>query len=323
MTTSQVRRQLRSERAQVLVATALALGVLLAMGVVGVDLGRLALTATEVQTVADIAATAGAMALLNDDNPVSNAQHVVHRNLVDGKRATISGDDLELGHYSWESRAFMPGGSPTDAVRATAHATVTNLVAGIWGDFTTTVTKTATAAFSGTSSQTVSLPIVVGECHFSAFETSHACSDLPTLTQVPSLPDNSGWTSLSDDPARTSETKDYLPEKCGGEGLPPPAVQVGQLINVSGGQQASVLKIIDSCLKQGQDTYVIPIVPCPMYNQNMKVLGFATIVINSVKTTGKGQEGYKHISLSSICNAQAPGPPGGSDFGTSSVALVQ
>lgn len=293
------------------------------MGVVGVDLGRLALTATEVQTVADIAATAGAMALLNDENPVANAQHVVHRNLVDGKRATISGDDLELGHYSWESRAFVPGGLPTDAVRATAHATVSNLVAGIWGDYRTTVTKTATAAFSGTASQNVSLPIVVGECHFSAFNSSHSCSDLPTLEQVPSIADNSGWTSLSEESASTSETKEYLPEQCGGGGLPPPPLHAGQFINVSGGQQASVLKIIENCLKRGVDTYVIPIVSCPVYNQNMQVLGFATIVVESVKTTGKGKEGYKHISLTSICNAQAPGPPGGTDFGTSSVALVQ
>jgi hypothetical protein len=63
----------------------------------------------------------------------------------------------------------------------------------------------------------------------------------------------------------------------------------------------------------------VPIVPCGQFNQSMEVLGFATIIVTGVTTTGSP----KGISLSAICNSDDPGPPGGESFGTSVVTLVR
>ena len=73
-----------------------AMAAFLALAAVGVDLGRLAFTATEVQTVADVAATAGARTLLlnsvtgTSSNAVTAAQLAAAQNQIDGRAATVA-----------------------------------------------------------------------------------------------------------------------------------------------------------------------------------------------------------------------------------------
>ena len=317
-----MRKAFDNERGMTMVFTAVAMSAFLAFTVVGVDLARLALTATEVQTVADAAATAGARALVDNNNAVSQAQRVVAQNTVDGKTASIAAQDVQVGHYDFATGTFVPSLPPYNGVRATGRTTVENFVAGVLGSPATTVTKTATAAFGGLGSALPPLPIVVGECHFQQFQRSLSCSSLPSLTQVPDEGDNSGWTSLSNtDSASTSAIKDYLDRSCGGLGLPPPTLHVGDYIKVTGGQNASVLAAIDTCVLLGKRTYVIPIVPCgsaDQYNQSMQIVGFATITIDSVNATGR----KKGLNLSAICKAES-GPGTGGLFGTTAVAMVQ
>src|SRR5262245_22083282 len=93
-------RQRRSvrERGGYLAFTGMALLTLIRMTVVGVDLGRLAFTATEVQTVAEVAATGYAHAWLKgisspsggdpgDSACAADALGVVDANRIDGKDA--------------------------------------------------------------------------------------------------------------------------------------------------------------------------------------------------------------------------------------------
>src|SRR5437899_616133 len=133
----------KNERGQVFVAAAVALAAFLALGVVAVDIGRLAHTATEVQAVADVAASAGATALLKKTfaqanvDPIAEAQFVAGQNTMDGQAAVVT--DIALLHYDFASGGFTSG-SP-NAVRATPSVTVTNLIAGVLGDRQTTVTK--------------------------------------------------------------------------------------------------------------------------------------------------------------------------------------
>ena len=152
----------KNERGQVFVAAAVSLAAFLALTVVAVDIGRLAHTATEVQTVADAAANAGATALLKKTltgaavDPIAEAQFVAGQNTVDGQPAVVA--DIALLHYDFASGTFTSG-SP-NAVRATPSVTVTNLIAGVLGDPQTTVTKTATAAMSGVGAASPSLRCV-------------------------------------------------------------------------------------------------------------------------------------------------------------------
>src|SRR5947208_13661913 len=141
----------KNERGQVFVAAAVCLAAFLALTVVAVDIGRLAHTATEVQTVADVAANAGATALLKKTltgaavDPIAEAQFVAGQNTMDGQAAVVT--DIALLHYDFASGGFTSG-SP-NAVLATPSVTVTNLIAGVMGERRTTGTKTAREATPG------------------------------------------------------------------------------------------------------------------------------------------------------------------------------
>src|SRR6185295_11349658 len=87
------------QRGAILAFTGIALLTLIGMTVVGVDLGRLAFTATEVQTVAEAAATGYAHAWLthaaavdgqenNNAACAGDAYGVVNGNRIDGLQAT-------------------------------------------------------------------------------------------------------------------------------------------------------------------------------------------------------------------------------------------
>ena len=301
----------------------------LALAVVGVDLGRLGFTATEVQTVADVAATAGATALLSNfttgasADPIGQAQMTAAQNQVDGKTAAVAGGDVVLGNFDFDSSSFSPGGVPTNAVQANAEATVQNLVAGIFGDSTTTVQKTATAAYSGIGAAYPVLPLAIGECHFQEFQTSGNCSDLPSLTQSPNDADNSCWTSLGPLAASSDQAVSYLPSTCCdggncGEDVPSLGVTVGNEIEVMNGQASALLGILEDCYNQGIREFLVPVIPCDNCTGGWDVLGFATIVIESVVSSG----GNKGIDLSSICETEPSGAAGGGTFGTLAVSMV-
>src|SRR2546428_10392923 len=87
----------KNERGQVFVAAAVSLAAFLALTVVAVDIGRLAHTATEVQTVADAAANAGATALLKKTltgaavDPIAEAQFVAGPKTAGRQAAPVAG----------------------------------------------------------------------------------------------------------------------------------------------------------------------------------------------------------------------------------------
>jgi hypothetical protein len=152
-----MRRHLDNQRGVTLAFTAVALAAFIALTVVGVDLSRLALTATEVQSVADIAATAGAKSLYENAynggtrQPVDDAHAVAATNSIDARLATAQNGIIVnpvIGHYDFGTRTFTAG-NPQDAVMATVTTTVDNIVAAAIGTPQTTVVKDAIAAFSG------------------------------------------------------------------------------------------------------------------------------------------------------------------------------
>src|SRR2546430_14991351 len=98
----------KNERGQVFVAAAVSLAAFLALTVVAVDIGRLAHTATEVQAVADVAASAGATALLKKTfaranvDPIAEAQFVAGHNNKGGPAARVT-------PHSVRDHRFAPG----------------------------------------------------------------------------------------------------------------------------------------------------------------------------------------------------------------------
>jgi Flp pilus assembly protein TadG len=312
MTTKQCER--RGERGVALAFVVIGMLAFIPAAVVGVDLGRLAFVANEVQNVADVAAAAGAQTLLNGGTATTarnNAQTVVAQNKVAGAAATMQTSDLLVGQYDPATKAFTNGATPENAVRAIGRVTVKNFLAGYFGSsfLNTTVVKQSTAGFTGLGQATPTLPLAIGACNFEALEDCFAtatCGDcLPALTQAPSGSDNSGWI----------KTGNYLPTSCGGS---PTVMNVGDSISLSNGQMTSTLKAVSDCFKTGVTEYVVPIVDgaCDnAFNKSRTVTGFATVVVTAVKASGG-----KGITLSAIFK-QVAGTPGGGAYGSGSTRL--
>ena len=250
-----MRRPLRRERGAILAWAGLMLMMLFAFGVVAVDVGRLAFTANEVQSVADIAATAGATAAWEGGNAVAQAQSVVALNTVDGAPASIDASDVILGRYDGDTGTFMPGATPTNAVRANAMATVSNILAIMLGTPTTTVEKISTAVFATVQNGTPTLPLAIGECHF-----QNLCPTcLPELTNSPNPDNNSAWTGFFSGRTEADITS-FMPETCGGGGAALPELNVGDSIQLNNSPLSAALAAVQCQLSSGQREFVVPVV---------------------------------------------------------------
>lgn len=331
------------ERGAIAAFAGIILMTLVGMTVVGVDLGRLAFTASEVQTIADAGANAYAKCWLIDGaNPgacatpgarETKALEVVAGNLVDGSAAETANVSFTEGTWDYDTSTFGgPGAEGEQAVRADGTATVSNFFASLFGAPETTVEKSAIAAFSCPSGARP-FPIAVGDCMFEDFQSSGDCSDLPRLFQQPR--DNSCWTSFT---SQGGNISDFLPPACcqGGNcggGEPSPSIGVGTEIDLDNGQINVLNHIMEDCVELCLDDpskcdaltkFVIPIVECNADLLNCSgsstVVGFASIQIVDVLDQGKD----KALVLSAFCNTDAAVEgSGGECLGTENVALVQ
>src|SRR5437867_7108198 len=134
-------------RGQTLVPTAIALVALASITALAIDVARLAWNATELQDVADIAAHAGAVALLKGGSVVGSAQTAVHSNTFNGQQATIAASEIDVGIYDSVTSTFLVGAVPPNAVRARPHASVPTIMAAMLGSPTSGLAKEAIAAF--------------------------------------------------------------------------------------------------------------------------------------------------------------------------------
>lgn len=345
----------KNQRGIALAYFGVAMLALIAFAVIGIDVGRLAFTASEVQSVADVAATAAALAKKEGSaDPVAQARVAVQSNTVNGEAADIgSGEVIESltpGLWDFDTKTFteLTWDDPTvNAAKAIGVKTVSNFVAAAIGSPESTVHRQAIAAIGGSCSGRPVMPIAVGDCFFDEFAEGDPsdptrCSKLPDVRMSNDRVDNGCFTSLGPDPASASGTTSFLPTTCckGGScggGETPPLVSIGDQINVINGTASSVFKIIADCFNDGMTEFDIPIVKCNKTdqtspscpdgettcvkcNQSMEVTGFAHIVITEVQDTGSNQ----HISFGSICKTTPDGGnPGCKNSSSFSLAIVK
>jgi hypothetical protein len=151
-------RRHSSQRGAALTVVAVFLVVILGFVAVGVDVARLAHTATEVQSVADVAARAGAKGLADaagvPNAGIARAQLIAAKNVMNGDTAPAADVLVDEGHYDGPNKQFecctnntpcCAGGQWGDidcvaansctkrsAVLALPHTDVDNLFAGIF-----------------------------------------------------------------------------------------------------------------------------------------------------------------------------------------------
>jgi hypothetical protein len=329
------------QRGAILAFTGIALLTLLGMTVVGVDLGRLAFTATEVQTVAEVAATGYAHAWLKGESSptgdpgdgacATDAMTVIDGNRIDGRRAARANiEGYERGFYNFSTNGpfttAIPAGESPNAVRATATATVDNFFASLLGSSRSTVRKNAVATITcGNRAQP--LPIMVQDCQFGGFDSPDDCADLPRLTQQNIHEEDSCWTSLSSESANAASIRDLIAAQCcpggGSCDLPPgyPEVSEGQVVSVINGQATTLVKAMQDCWDNGHRNFVVPITPCGTpCNQSNTISGFANIELTA-RPVAQGPS--KYVSLGSFCNSKQLEGRGGKCFGVFKVAMVE
>jgi len=331
------------QRGAILAFTGMALLTLVGMAVVGVDLGRLAFTATEVQTVAEVAATGYAHAWLKGvssgtdpgDGPCqAEALQVVDGNRIDGQQAAASNiESYERGYYNFATNGpfttAVPSGETANAVRATGTATVTNFFSSIFNTPQSTVRKNAVATLT-CGKRARPLPLAVQDCQFDAFEGPEDCSELAQLTEQTVKVDNACWTNLG---GSSFDIVPYINSICGlgGTSETPPSVQEGQVIDVSEGNHTNACQAIRDCYDLGITDFTVPIVGCfddtgdvqcaTQGSGHLPITGFARIEIDSRPIcTGTP----KTMSLHYFCNTDPTEGVGGScDFGNFKVAMVE
>jgi hypothetical protein len=329
-------RDRRRQRGSVLAMTGIAMIMIVAMAVVGVDVGHLAFTANEVQTLADLSATSyvKTLALNLDDggsrNPEAETGRVIEQNSVGGATATIAAniESFEPGNYDNVARQFTPGGMPVNAVRANAVATVPNFFAGIFGSTQTAVRRNATAALVPPARAPV-LPLAIGSCHWDIFQNTGDCSEQPQFTLVPNPDENACWTSLGSSSANTNDIAAIIRTYCGLSTGSATTVGVGDSVNLVNGKLTPLLRAVQDCVSSGFHDFVIPVIPCRAGNdctQSDPVTEFATIHIGSpsdVVVTGTAAS--TGVYADSICSTDPPGAAGagtGEGTGTEIVGLV-
>jgi hypothetical protein len=334
---------LRNEHGTGLTSTVLVMSALLAATVVGVGVGRHMFLATELQTVAEVAATAAASAKLvpdtTDGAAIASAQTVVEKNQVDGNHipsSNVPAPVIEFGNFS--GATFAPGGMPTNAARATARATVKDLFpistpqfsSGSDGNGRFTVTKTAVATFTGLGSGKPVLPIALCSACFTSDCFSGTCL---RLNQAPNSTNNAAWTSLTTDGASKSTVLPFFPAPCGG-GASVPRINVGTVINMTNGLVSPLLDAAQCMVCQmNTNEFLVPVFKCNTcggsLNGSEETVGFATIVIDSFNFKDGKQHpmcstksSIESMNLHEVLRTNTTGSPGGGAFGTGFVSLV-
>src|SRR5579862_4395612 len=298
-----------------------------ALSALAVDVGRLAWTATEVQAVADVGATAAVKTATQGGDYAAIAKAAAAKNKADGQLFDVAGhpdfydlNPIEAGTYDpAKTPPFTPGAAPWNAVRVTATA---KQVKFIFGDFFSLllktgvvsqapVTKVATAVCLPPLQNPPDLPITVcgaGAINLHVFQPGEACdpTQLGTVSPLNAIPNTQDacWNDLGTG-TTTPSNNDLLalfPPDCGGSVSPTSAVD-GETIDVNNGDHHNLFTNLMTCINaspyNGTRRFTIPMVTnCGGCTGTNTIEGFVTLEIMAVNIkTNNG-----NVSSFGTCN---------------------
>lgn len=137
-----------NRRGAIVVMTGVMIVALMLIAAISIDASRIFAAKNELQTVADAAALAGAVQLLEDSSTATDtARRYAQRNRVE--QQMIDSVAIEYGVWQPVDRAFIAGADPKDAVRVTARHSIPLSLARVFGDSTITLASSAIAWSSG------------------------------------------------------------------------------------------------------------------------------------------------------------------------------
>lgn len=300
------------------VAIIVAASILLILGMLGlaVDLGHLYIIKSELRRAADAGAMAGVRALFpfplssatlpltpNCSAALAQGQEIAQANLVEREVPNIT--NLQTGSWDWSANQFNPGCSTspfTNAVTISLRrdkVEMTVMGALGFGPVSLQVTSIAVMDWVGKVEPGNSFVMVVGKKYAQKGEVY--------IYLNPSPIDGGGWYAKSPQSVNNSTIKGYLDDP----GTVPPLKQ-GDMVNLNNGDWGDVLHILNSSWI-GKIVWV-PVVDTEQFNQSGPVIGFTSLTIREVGTSG----GSKYIRAAANPLQDVPeskAGPGGANYG--------
>jgi Flp pilus assembly protein TadG len=274
------------------VAVVFALGLIAFFGLaaLALDIGHMVSMKNQLQRAADAGAKAGARALWPYNLPlpagtqpdpgtgksVALATTTDSSNSVNGVTLSSSKVSVQAGTWNFSTRSFTPGGPNIYAVKVVTQSTATMFLAQVLGTNFTNLSATSIAVMAPAAMQKPPLPVAInqsmvvpGQQLFIDFYTTG----------------NGGWFTIPPASASSSVLCSYIDSNS----TVMPNLSVGDTINLSNGQNATVLQDIQSHLAQynnGQywDTF-LPVVNTDTFNQSQPITGFVPFRVTQVNTT--------------------------------------
>jgi hypothetical protein len=302
---------LRNQRGQALAALGIGLVAFAGLAALAVDIAHLAFVATEVQAAADAAATATAAAFRRSDG-----NSVGGNNSVSGELALISGcndpacmvgsrvTSIDLGLWNSAANVFTPQSNPPyNAARATVTVSgVPNVLAGMFGQATSTVSKTAVAAVRP------GLPLALGQGDICGFQLPPGSHEQKTIGLGELNFDlNAAWSTFEPDvPPSDVFAFSKMPQQCLGYGEPGgnqlmPVVGPDSVFLIRKAYFDQTMQALDYCVRNNiRATFVVPTFPCnAIWGSGSSVqVGLETITIISVNNVGNFNDASITIELS-------------------------
>ena len=290
-------RSLADQTGSVALITGVAIFMLLGFIALALDLGHMVMVKSQLQKAADAGALAGARGLwplvLPATDPAatrnpncasgeSAAKITAHNNVVDGRNLSYDSEiTVEVGRWDYDARTFHPGcTAESDAVRVnTRRDGVVMLFAKVFGISTANLSGRAIAVMGPAAAVGAgTLPIAVDKNYTDPWTPI-------VVRMTPDNTDNAGWFVKYPDAASAATLKNYInKDAC-------PYLEIGQIINLQNGADASVMSAIQDKLAQGPIDCLLPVVNTCKFGQDEPIVDFASVRITKVVSTG----GYKRV----------------------------
>ena len=317
----------RDQSGAISVASAIVFALCLGFAALVVDLAHLYVVKGELQRNADAAALAGARGLwpnnLNppDPTPVSRPYVPYYstaadralstatsvNNQVNGAALAAGDVTVDVGNWNYCTKVFTPvQDTTTNGVRVTARKSgVTNLFGKVLRSTPMNLTATAIAVMDAAKEVGYgTLPIAISKNFINS-------SDNLPINFTPDINDTGGWFTDPPDPANAKTIKDYIVnDSC-------PALQIGDIINLSNGQVATDIQALMDELavhlaagQEGWDVF-LPVVDTDKFNQSQPIISFVPYRIKQIDKNHGITQG-QILNMGEAGNAE----PGGTNTGT-------
>jgi hypothetical protein len=314
----------KDDSGAVAIFVAIALVVLLGAGALTIDIAQMVSVKRELVKAAEAGALSGARGLWPKDLSTATSRdpdwiRAVYKGFTTAAKNKVAGVNLrfgeilvEVGRWNYATKEFnVDLSANANAVRVTTwRNNVEMILAQVLGQRYRDMSGAAIAVMDfATAVGKGTLPIAVNR------DYAQNPGQIIYIGFNPDAEDNGGWFAKAPDSASANTFKDYI------DNASCPPLNVGDIIDLENGVDASALEHLDTALEEmslalgeHSDGWVVflPVVDTPKFNHEDQINSFVPIRILEVQKTGNPK--YVKGQVLTVAEAAAA-LPGGGKFG--------